>query len=1061
MHSLRRGLLACAAVGLTAALGAAPAVAQRGATVEPLNQYVVTGKVDTDALARAGFDLKEASVTGSKGKFFIVSRPSQVAALEKGGATVTAPFGLARTLAQPTGPLEQPTHGYNVFRPWSLTPAPCPGTCSTPLVNLKTYYHQLAQDNPDVVKEEVIGRSVLGQDIMAYKVTKDARSERDGDKPAVLYNSTQHAREWIATEVERRLFTYMVNNKNQKGGAEIKKLLAQNELWFVPVVNVDGYDYTFVNKGTRLWRKNLRDVDGGGFSQDSDGVDPNRNWPTNWNFDLEGSSGDPANETYHGAGPGSEPEVQAMRGLERRIGFKFQIDYHSFAQLILYPEGWQVETLASDAPLMAAIAGDDNNPAVPGFDPDVSAELYTTNGDVTDDSLRSFGTQAYTVELDGGTGPGVGGTVDGADAFSPGGFVFQDSEADIQAEFQKNLAFALDLARSAKEPDNPVSHLFNTAPEFVPTTFPISYGDPQTVEVNAKKSLGKVRVYWQVNDGAVHSGPTTEYQGGQRRYGDPGTYYHHLRGVVSGTKPGDKVKVWFQAGQNHASDSFTYTAKAESDNQVLLMVAEDYTGPSPAQTGGPKYLNTYAQALQDAGIGYDVYDVDAQSRTAPTTLGVLSHYKAVIWETGEDLYTRETGQPGGTGVSRVLDQEIIAARDYMNDGGKVLIAGKTALQGAWDQFLYNPLGAPPEPFCASNQTRGNGDADDPPGQNFNCVVTSNDFQQYWLGAYLPISLSADATEIASFTLLKNQPLGSGSFTLNGADSARNQNNLYSFLTTSSILDPATYPQFKSDPVIKRDGPAAFDPKTGTHYAYTGQSSSAYMRLTRTVDLTAATAPALGFSVSYDTEPGFDYVFVEAHTVGQDDWTTLPDVNGHTSDDTGAGCTDPSPFWLDENPFLTHYITRTGSGDTVECTPTGTSGAWNASTGNSAGYQDWQVDLSAYKGQQVELSITYETDPAVLGLGVFLDDVSITDGATTLATTSFEDGLGGWAVPGAPADSGANGGDWHQTTSVGFVDGPGVLTGHSLYLGFGLEGVTGAANRATLVKDAMRLFGATP
>jgi hypothetical protein len=111
------------------------------------------------------------------------------------------------------------------------------------------------------------------------------------------------------------------------------------------------------------------------------GVDTNRNWPTNWNFDLEGASDDSSNETYHGASPGSEPEVKAMSGLERRMGFKFQIDYHSFAQLILYPEGWQVETLASDAPLMAAIAGDDDNPAVAGFDPDVSAELYTTNGD--------------------------------------------------------------------------------------------------------------------------------------------------------------------------------------------------------------------------------------------------------------------------------------------------------------------------------------------------------------------------------------------------------------------------------------------------------------------------------------------------------------------------------------------------------------------------------------------------------------------------------------------------------------------------------------------------------
>ena len=123
-------------------------------------------------------------------------------------------------------------------------------------------------------------------------------------------------------------------------------------------------------------------------------------------------------------------------------------------------------------------------------------------------------------------------------------------------------------------------------------------------------------------------------------------------------------------------------------------------------------------------------------------------------------------------MAKVLDEEIIAARDYMNDGGKVLVAGKTALQGAWDLFLYNPLTIPPAPFCASNQTQGNGDADDPPGQNFNCVVTSNDFQQYWLGAYLPITLSGDPDEIATFTLNENPPLGTGSFTLNGADSRR-------------------------------------------------------------------------------------------------------------------------------------------------------------------------------------------------------------------------------------------------------------------------------------------------
>ena len=53
-------------------------------------------------------------------------------------------------------------------------------------------------------------------------------------------------------------------------------------------------------------------------------------------------------------------------------------------------------------------------------------------------------------------------------------------------------------------------------------------------------------------------------------------------------------------------------------------------------------------------------------------------------------------------------------------------------------------------------------------------------------------------------------------------------------------------------------------------------------MTRTVDLTGHTSGTLKFATSYDTEPDYDYMFVEAHTVGQDNWTTLPDENGNTS-----------------------------------------------------------------------------------------------------------------------------------------------------------------------------------
>jgi len=43
--------------------------------------------------------------------------------------------------------------------------------------------------------------------------------------------------------------------------------------------------------------------------------------------------------------------------------------------------------------------------------------------------------------------------------------------------------------------------------------------------------------------------------------------------------------------------------------------------------------------------------------------------------------------------------------------------------------------------------------------------------------------------------------------------------------------------------------------------------------------------------------------------------------------------------------------------------------------------------------------------------------------------------------------------------VGYVDGPGVATDDTIYWGFGLEGVTGADTRATLVKDALTYLGA--
>ena len=170
--------------------------------------------------------------------------------------------------------------------------------------------YALARDFPQVTKLVKIGTTLQGREILALKVTQGARDKPDGSRPAVLFSATQHAREWIATEIDRRLMYHYVNGwkNNDK---QIKDLLKGTELWFVPVMNPDGYQYTFDVE--RLWRKNLRDNDGDGQTTIADGVDPNRNYPEHFKYDEEGSSKILSSQTYRGPGPASERETQAIR----------------------------------------------------------------------------------------------------------------------------------------------------------------------------------------------------------------------------------------------------------------------------------------------------------------------------------------------------------------------------------------------------------------------------------------------------------------------------------------------------------------------------------------------------------------------------------------------------------------------------------------------------------------------------------------------------------------------------------------------------------------------------
>ena len=228
----------------------------------------------------------------------------------------------------------------------------------------------------------------------------------------------------------------------------------------------------------------------------------------------------------------------------------------------------------------------------------------------TDYAQESDGTLAWTPELSAGC--------DGC------GFVFPDDEALVQAEFERNLPFARSVADSAVDPDDPKTVTgIKTKPFYVDSddpykrgnpgvqlSFTKSYGDPQPVAVLAKRSLGAVTVKYRINGGAGAARHPRPSGRAGRAYSPASVYYHQMRGVVTGTDPGDSVEVWFEGG-GQRSDSFTYQAVSESGNRVLVVAAEDYTGASPVQTPGPHFVDTYVDALAANGQQADVYDIDA------------------------------------------------------------------------------------------------------------------------------------------------------------------------------------------------------------------------------------------------------------------------------------------------------------------------------------------------------------------------------------------------------------------------------------------------------------------
>ena len=188
----------------------------------------------------------------------------------------------------------------------------------------------IAYLNPGIAHLDTIGYSLQGRPIYALKISDNPEIDEE-DETEVFFNGMIHAREPIGMEILLYTINHLLDNREDP---EIAELINENEIWFVPIINPDGYvlNEDISPSGGGMWRKNLRDNGDGSF-----GVDLNRNWGFIWGIDDNSSSPDGESQVYRGTAPFSEPETQVLRDFINSRDFPFILNIHAYGDYYIYP----------------------------------------------------------------------------------------------------------------------------------------------------------------------------------------------------------------------------------------------------------------------------------------------------------------------------------------------------------------------------------------------------------------------------------------------------------------------------------------------------------------------------------------------------------------------------------------------------------------------------------------------------------------------------------------------------------------------------------------------------
>ncbi|ESO06514.1 hypothetical protein HELRODRAFT_106158 [Helobdella robusta] len=202
---------------------------------------------------------------------------------------------------------------------------------------VENFLRRVCEMHENVTELFDIGSTYEGRRMLVLKIgfKKQATTPANERRKSAWIDGGIHAREHIAPSTvlyiicQVHIFIFFLKGitVNSK---KITNLLTQSDWYFLPVVNPDGYEYSFTKN--RMWRKNRRPT-----SPNCIGVDLNRNWIFGWGG--ADSEANPCAFNYRGEHAESEAEViNIVRFITDQQSCDSQffsfITYHSYGQKI-------------------------------------------------------------------------------------------------------------------------------------------------------------------------------------------------------------------------------------------------------------------------------------------------------------------------------------------------------------------------------------------------------------------------------------------------------------------------------------------------------------------------------------------------------------------------------------------------------------------------------------------------------------------------------------------------------------------------------------------------------